>query len=472
MAQSSILTSLNYVYWGQIIAFTLCQLLLLRADNKTQVFLWICASSLTALSVANTPHVATVFSNRDLIIWSAFLSLLGGLIRYGALGFQSKGWQRDRKAHILFLVSIVGTPLAFFDILIDYRGIIVSVIGLTISLACLLAAKHNRYWASNNQFGLILVLIGMGISAALMAARMLTTHPIGVEKSFIGSSGLQVLSTAAIVVISFVLQLGFTGMLAARQAKLKKFEDRRNARAWQRSEHGKARAIKLRDISEKRLDLIELLTHEIRQPINNAQASLQSIVLALDPKVTLTARAGHAWERASASLDHITLALSNFIVTATLAADAQKWDQTSIEAMEILEMARLDCNSADRRRIFIKRPENNIFLEGVPTLLRVALHNIFEHALSQVKIDSDISVSAEIDELKFGVTVSICFDMAREKSSIVIPYDQLSFKDTQPSQLANLGLYVARKIAIYHHGDLLFEEKNNHKMMLKLFIPN
>lgn len=472
MAQSIILTSLNYAYWGQIIAFTLCQLLLLRPDNRTQVFLWICASSLSALSLANAPHVATVFSNRDLIVWSAFLSLLGGLIRYGALGFQSKGWQRDRKAHILFLVSIVGSPLAFFDILIDYRGIIVSVIGLTISLACLLAAKHNRYWASNNQFGLNLVLTGMGMSAALLAARILTSYPIGGDKSFVGSSGLQVLSTAAIVAISFFLQLGFTGMLAARQAKLKKFEGRRIARAWQRSEDVKARAGKLRDISEKRLDLIELLTHEIRQPINNAQAALQSAVLALEPNAALTARAGHAWERASASLDRITSALSNVIVTATLAADTQKWDQTSIDAMEILEMARLDCSSADRIRIFIKRPQNNIFLEGVPTLLRVALHNIFQHALSQAKIDSDISVSAELDELNFGVTVSICFDIGRAKSSIVIPYDQLSFEDTQPSQLTSLGLYVTEKIANYHHGYLSFAEIHKHKMIIKLFIPN
>ena len=39
------------------------------------------------------------------------------------------------------------------------------------------------------------------------------------------------------------------------------------------------RKAELANISRERLDLIQLLTHEVRQPINNAQASLQSSIL-------------------------------------------------------------------------------------------------------------------------------------------------------------------------------------------------
>ena len=155
------LNSMVYAYAGQLIAFTICQLLLLRSDNRTQVILWICASIVSAISLLSAPHVLTIFTSQDLQIWAAFLSLLGGAIRYGALGRQPGGFVRDRWANIWFLVAIAGTPLAFLDILLDYRALITSVVGMSISLACLLVAKRNRYWVSHAQLGLKLVVIGM-----------------------------------------------------------------------------------------------------------------------------------------------------------------------------------------------------------------------------------------------------------------------------------------------------------------------
>jgi len=466
------LNALVYAYAGQLIAFTICQLLLLRSDNRKQVILWIGASIVSAISLVSAPHVLTIFTSQDLQIWSAFLSLLGGAIRYGALGRQSGRFVRDRWANIWFLVAIAGTPLAFLDILLDYRALITSVVGMSISLACLLVAKRNRYWVSHAQLGLKLVVIGMAVSAILLALRILTVYPFSLEKEFIGTSTISILALGALVAISFVLQMGFTGMLVTRQAKVAKFADRRKVRAWQRSAYLSDQAHTLRNVAEQRLDFIQLLTHEVRQPINNAQASLQSISTALDATSASSKDAEYALERAISSLDDITLPLSNIILIGTLTADNQEWDLQPVSAFEVLEMARLDCSFANRKRIFLTQPEHSVFIECVPIFLRIALHNLFDYALLWSEINSDINVSIEVDEVHLGVAFSIIYKKTTQKGCSTISFNEITFNDLAPSQEQNLGIFVAKKVSNYHGGHLSFEDFNNLNVKFKLFIPS
>jgi signal transduction histidine kinase len=342
---------------------------------------------------------------------------------------------------------------------------------MSISLACFLVAKRNRYWVSHDQLGLKLVLIGMAVSAILLALRILTVYPFSLEKEFVGTSTISMLALGALVAISFVLQIGFTGMLVARQAKVAKFAARRKVRAWQRSAYLTDQAHKLRNIAEQRLDFIQLLTHEVRQPINNAQASLQSISSALDATSAPSKDAEHALERAIASLDDITLPLSNIILLGTLTADNQKWDLQPVEAFDVLVMARLDCSFANRKRIFLTQPENSVFIECVPIFLRVALHNLFEYALLWSEINSDINVSIEVDEVNLGVTFSIIYKKTTQKGFSLISFNEITFNDPAPSQEQNLGIFVAKRVSNYHRGHIYVEEFDNLNVEFKLFIP-
>jgi signal transduction histidine kinase len=466
------LNALAYAYAGQIIAFTICQLLLLRSDNRTQVVLWICASILSAISLLSAPHVLTVFSSPDLEVWAAFLSLLGGSFRYGALGFQAKGFVRDPWANKFFLVAIMGTPLAFLDILFDYRALITSVVGMSISLACFFVAKRNRFWVSSDSLGLKLVLVGMAVSASLLALRILTVYPFSLERNFVGLSPVAVFALAALVAISFFLQMGFTAMLVARQAKVLKFAARRKVRAWQRSAYLKDQAHKLSSIAEQRLDFIQLLTHEVRQPINNAQASLQSISSLLDATSAPSKDTEHALERAISSLDDITLPLSNIILLGTLAADNQKWHLQPVEAFDMLVMARLDCSFANRKRIFLTQPENNVFIDCVPIFLRIALHNLLTNALLWSEINSDINASIEVDEVNNGITFSIIYKKTKQKGFDLISLNKIVFNDTALSREQNFLMFVTKKISDYHKWHFFVQEFDDLNIKFELSLPS
>ena len=276
------MSSVDYAYLGQLIAFTICQLLLIRRDNRTQVFLWICSSILIALSLILAPHYLPTLSIRYLAPYSAFLALLGGIIRYAAIGFQTKGMFRDRPSKGLILLSIAVLPLSLFDILLDYRGLIVTLVALTITLASIQALRRNRFWTGSNQTARNVLMLGLALSAAMLSFRIFTVHPFAADTTFGGSSAVQILSEGVVVSISFFLQLGFTGMIFARQAKVSGFLDRRNLRAWSLAADLTRQSKRLESLSEQRLDFIQLLTHEVRTPINNAQASLQSISSALE----------------------------------------------------------------------------------------------------------------------------------------------------------------------------------------------
>jgi len=156
-------------------------------------------------------------------------------------------------------------------------------------------------------------------------------------------------------------------------------------------------------------------------------------------------------------LDGITRALSNVIVAGTLVADDQNWSRQQIDVMEILEMARLDCNPANQDRIVVAPPGDHIFIECVPTLLRVALHNILEHALSSADMAENISVSVTVDDVKLGVAFTISGKMNQQEIDETEMLRGLRVTGMASPQMTSSGLFVANLVAQKHMGECSVE---------------
>jgi len=190
-----------------------------------------------------------------------------------------------------------------------------------------------------------------------------------------------------------------------------------------------------------------LLTHEVRQPISNAQASLQSISLKLRPAKNAPNNASFALRSAQSSLDHITLSLSNIIVVSTILSDERKWMTREIEAYTAIKMSILDFDKYKQDRIKITFDDNSIYFESVSILLRLLLQNVIEFSFKFSEKDSDIDAHLKIDSDREMVVFDIGFLPADAQTLNQDIFERRPSSDTEPSGVSSLGMFVVRQIA-------------------------
>ena len=466
------LTSLVYIYVGEQVAFGLCLILLAQKGLRTHISLWMASNFFSALGIAASPHVLTIKSIHDMQMWGAFASLAGGICRYFAVSYRQRTFDHDRLADGIMAAALFVTPLVMVSTLAQYRLFIVCLIGGAISAACLVAVFRNPLWRTLRGLGHTLFSVGMLLSTFALLFRASNSYPFGADQAFVGASLMQVLALQTLVFISFFLQIGFVGMIMARYDRERRFSDRRGVRQSQRSSALAKRKAELANISQERLDLIQLLTHEVRQPINNAQASLQSIYWNFVRAADMPLRASHALRRAQTSLDEITLALSNVIVAGTLAGQAQNWDTEPQDAAAVLEMARLDCSADAQDLIQIAPFEPGLYVTATPILLRVALHNLLDYAAKQAAPDTIVTAAVHVDDIRLGT----CFLVTCTPRDRTAYNDDLFAKHRSDDTSANasksgLGLFIAQQVALTHHGSLTGEFDPAGNLVFELFIP-
>jgi signal transduction histidine kinase len=444
---------LAYAYLGILGAFSAAQLLFMTRYNRVQVSLWLVASFLSSLGILNSAFFHAQARDGVLSIFALAFTQTGGLFRFLSLSYRNHSFYKNRLAITLVLISVFAIPLTAVLALSPYALFIGSCIGLSTTTACLLTTLGNPALKFVNKQPVVLIVSGLAIALAILIFRAATAFPFSTETTFVGASNTQNISLAALTMISFILQVGFTGVISERYERRSVLKKRAAYRISQRTIRLQERAVDTARIARARLDLVQLLTHEVRQPITNAQASLQSIGHKLGSQKKLLKNAPFALERARSSLDEITLALSNIIVASTIVSDERKWVRDEINAYSALQMSILDFSPEQQARIKINTADDNIFFESVSILFRLALQNIFDHALRFSNSNSNIDVKLNVDFNQEIVVFDIGF---MSKSADLFNsdiFDRHMSNDTERSGISALGLFVVRQIMRELGGD-------------------
>jgi signal transduction histidine kinase len=453
MPDTSYFTDLTYAYIGLLGAFSAAQVLLITRDNRVQIGLWLAASFFSALGTVNTPHLLNVADWADLSLYGVLAAQIGGFLRFFSLSYRKHSFNRNRLAETFFLMSAFAIPLVAVPLLGPYKLLIGSCIGASTSAACLFAALDNPALKFANKQPVALLVSGMAIGILALIYRASTAFPFTAEQLFIGSSDTQRTGMAGLILLSFVLQVGFTGVIAEQRQRLATRKEREAIRIRQRALRLQVRTVETARVARARLDLVQMLTHEVRQPISNAQASLQSINLKLQSASQISTSAPFALDRAQASLDDITLSLSNIIVASTLLSDERKWARDEIDAYAALEMAILDLSPDKKSRFKINHENNHIYFYGVSILLRLALQNIISHTIRFSKQETDIVIELSADYTREMVVFDIGFTPANAELQTQNIFERRPSGDTDRSNGSALGLFVVRQIARELGGD-------------------
>lgn len=215
-----------------------------------------------------------------------------------------------------------------------------------------------------------------------------------------------------------------------------------------------AHAASLATLLQERTEMLDVMAHEVRKPLNNAAASLQSAaqVLAAFGEVVASRRLRSAQD----VMGQVLGSIDNTLAVASLLARPDPIRRELTEVDTLIAIAIADMPAGERQRIRIERLADIRSIYVDMSLMRLALRNLLSNALkfsdgdAAVVIrltDSDDPPSLVIDVIDNGSGIAVdrlprLFDRGTR-----IEHERNSTREG-----LGLGLYIVRRVMELHEG--------------------
>jgi signal transduction histidine kinase len=230
----------------------------------------------------------------------------------------------------------------------------------------------------------------------------------------------------------------------------------------------------LRRLLDERDQLLRLLAHEVRQPLHNAGAALQSALDAI-------AGAGSAappgvqppLQHAQQVMAHVIGTLNNALAAALLltAGGHDLPVDTDLDTLVALVLG--DIGPEDRARVAVAIDSGLRTAQLQPTLMRLALCNLLVNALkySPAPVPVKLHIVDRDDPPALGFEVS---DLGSGIDAALLPtvFERgTRGPNARPGSGAGLGLYIVRQVAVMHRGSIAIEPNQPHGTIVRMWIP-
>jgi len=242
----------------------------------------------------------------------------------------------------------------------------------------------------------------------------------------------------------FLVQVTEVTKLKETQAALRREEALRQ----QIEEH----AARLDALLRERTEMLDVLAHEVRQPLNNASAALQSAHGAL--KTTSESFASSQLVRARAVLGEVLTAIDNTLAVASLLARPEPIHRDDTDVDTLIAVVVADMPEDERGRIQVRRDTTTRTALMDMSLMRLALRNVLSNALKFSPAGSPVRVRiADSDE-----PLALVIDVSDSGSGIPRELKAGLFARGARGQDARsghgLGLYIVRQVMSLHGGSV------------------
>jgi len=230
-------------------------------------------------------------------------------------------------------------------------------------------------------------------------------------------------------------------------------------------------AQKLDALLAERSEMLHVLAHEVRQPLQNASAALQSAASALGQTREPVA-ADRLW-RAQAVLVEVLAGLNNTLAAAALLAGSSNATSEDIDIDAMIEIALGDIAQEDRARIQIEHATTTRTAAMDPSLMRLALRNLLDNALSYsprgsavvLRVsDSDQPLALIVDVIDGGAGIE-----ADLRPRLFQRGERGALGASRPG--SGLGLYIVRRVAEMHSGRIEAVPRLGGGTVMRLTIP-
>lgn len=454
------------LYAAELLSFSMILLFLVRSEMQRPILYWICSNVLAAFAMLTPSTFVETTSSSNFSILSFVFSAASNFLAYLTANYRQSITMPRIAALFLILFSwfIAGTlPYGWLSVLIAYTA------GALLSLLSAWASYKNPIW--RGMIGHQLFTIGFLICAALIMWRGLVVFAHRAGSGFDVDAADSVIGMRMLVFTSFLLQISFTAIVISRDLRRRRIKDRQMAREAVINQAITEEQRQIEAVAQERLDMIGLLTHEVRQPINNAQAALEALDIELRGAEEEVQETRGAITRAQSVLDGITLSISNAILAVLLIDDEHQIQPRPVDVVEIADLARSDCPAEQRYRIHISSCADPIFADLDPVLVRLALRNLFDNALKYSQPNSPVQLDITHDDERLGVSFKVTNQIA---VPMVLSDDIFLHRvraNASSVEGSGHGLFLVKKVAEAHHGKITFKMAEDGMVKFDLFIP-
>jgi PAS domain S-box-containing protein len=221
----------------------------------------------------------------------------------------------------------------------------------------------------------------------------------------------------------------------------------------------------------ERSDMLNVLAHEVRQPLNNASAALQSAAALLADQGAADAAARLA--RAQNLLGHVLAGVDNTLAVAALLASPLPATHVDADIDTLLAVVIGDLPADERARVRIERASAARTASMDPALLRLALRNLVANALKFAPHETPVRVCiADVEE-----PPALLIDVIDTGPGIDAAVRPRLFQRGAATRRADgspnhgLGLFIARRALEMQSGDVQLVASDARGTRLRIVLP-
>lgn len=418
--------------------------------------------------LAPSVFLETTYSGAHNFI-SYVVSGISIILPYFALLGSKRRALRFRQSHIILLAGVAAMltaamlPYGWLATVLGYSG--GAVIVFVTAWVCHKNPLYLAFWGKS------LLIFGLIACALLFLWRGWIVFTARDGIGFDINPANTALGLEMLISISFCIQIGFLHMIIGRELRLSLLSGRRAARLFVGNKRMLEERKRLSDLADERFLTLGLLTHEVRQPINNARAALEALHHALHFDNPQVAKSKLAIARAQAVLDSVTLAISNAIFAASFLEENTNFLPRTCDALGVAQLAKTDCPVDLISRIEGDFDGEPIYVDMDPVLVRLALRNLLDNALKYSPAQSPIQFCVHQRESLLGTS----FTVTSQLKAPDLLDESIFMRNVRGSGAegrgSGLGLYFVKKVAKAHGGAVSYFIKDGSTVTFDLFIP-
>lgn len=226
-----------------------------------------------------------------------------------------------------------------------------------------------------------------------------------------------------------------------------------------------------RTLQSERRDMLTVLAHEVRQPLNNASAALQSAAhLLTDAKEPSAAQ---RLSRARGVMGQVLANIDNTLAVAALLTRSGPADRADTDVDTLISLTLADFPDTERHRIMMERPSITRTVAMDMSLMRLALRNLLSNALAFSSSDKPVVLTLSDSDAPLALVFDVRDQGPGMDASLVPVLFEKGVRSTNPHNATGhgLGLHIVKRVMELHGGTAEMLHNSSRGVTMRLVLP-